>query len=433
MNTLEIIALYSFLFVGLYFQVFILAVYSVNRRKIRAERLLSGQPLPYYPSVTIVVPCYNEEATVGKTIESLAALEYPANRLHIFAVDDGSADNTWKMLRSYRHRYPNLTIHRKENGGKFTALNYAIERAKTDIIGCLDADSIVAPDALRKMIPHFGNIRAPLGSAGAMVAAVTPAMKINKPKTLIQTLQYTEYLVGILVKKVQAAIGAIYVTPGPFSLFRRDLFALIGPFRHAHNTEDMEMAFRIQASHLQIENAHTAIVYTNGPATVMKLYRQRVRWTSGFLMNMRDYRHMILNPRYGNLALFTAPVGLALIAGVISSVSFLIYRVGLSFWYEYIRLSTVGFLPPRFTWDWFFVSTQAHFLLMIFVYVLMLGIIIEARLLAGENSLIGRSTILYFLLFPLISPFWILKSVYNALVWHAPSWQKERAVKSLKS
>ncbi len=433
METLQNIALYCFLFVGLYFQVFILVVYTVNRRKIRDDRAKAEREPALYPSVTIIVPCYNEAKTVGKTVESLAALKYPAGKLRIVAVDDGSRDNTWSVLQNLQSRYAMLEIHRKENGGKYTALNYAIEHASTDIVGCLDADSLVASDALKKMVPFFGDLSAPLGTPGAMVAAVTPGMKIYKPKTLIQVLQYTEYLVGMLVKKVQACIGAIYVTPGPFSLFRRDLFAKIGYFQHAHNTEDMELAFRIQASHLHIENVHDAIVYTAGPATIAKLYRQRVRWTSGFLLNVRDYRHMLLNPRYGNLALFTVPIGVAMIIGVVSSVAFIIYRFILSLWHFSVQMRVVGWQAPHFAWNWFFVSTQAHFLLIAVVYFLMIGMIIEARILAGEKTLFGRSTVLYFILFPLLSPWWIIKSVYNAAISHAPSWQKERAVVTVKN
>ena len=430
MNTVQTVILYVFLFVGLYFQTFILGTYLVNRRKIRARtRAHAAADERSYPSVTIAVPCYNEEATVGKTIESLLRLEYPAGKLRVSVIDDGSQDNTWQVIQKYQERYPDIVAaHRKENGGKYTALNYAIQHTTTDIIGCLDADSFVEPNALKRMIPYFGDWQTPLGTRPHMTAAVTPAMKIYRPRTFAQVVQRVEYLIGIFIRKVQSLISAIYVTPGPFSLFRRDLFTHIGLFRHAHNTEDMEMAFRIQSKHLHIENAHDAVVYTTGPDTVKKLYKQRVRWTSGFLMNLRDYHWILLRPRYGNMAMFTAPLGLALIFSAVISVALLLYRFGVIAWQWSVRLETIGFTFSPWHWNWFFVSTPAYLLLTVLIYALMIGIVIEAHALSGERSRFSPSIFLYFFTFPLMAPFWLIKSVYNAARSRTPSWQRERAV-----
>src|SRR6185503_16128899 len=105
-----------------------------------------------------------------------------------------------------------------------------------------------------------------------------------------------EYTFGVFTKKVFDNLGAISVLPGPFSLYKREVFAKAGMFRHAHNTEDMEMAFRMHQHGLRIENAHTAVVYTNVPKTVWSLVKQRTRWSQGFLENSKDYRHMYFNP-----------------------------------------------------------------------------------------------------------------------------------------
>ncbi len=431
MNTIQTVVLYIFLFVGIYFQTFILGTYFINRRKIRARTKIhdSLEHTHEYPSVTIIVPCYNEEKTVGKTIESLLALEYPVGKLYISAVDDGSQDNTWNVIQRYQKQYPTIvTAHRKENGGKYTALNFAIAHATTDIVGCLDADSFVEANALKKMIPYFEDWKTPIGTRQHMTVAVTPAMKIYRPQTLAQALQRVEYLIGIFIRKVQALISAIYVTPGPFSLFRRDLFSHVGFFRHAHNTEDMEMAFRIQSKNLHIENAHEATVYTTGPATFKKLYAQRVRWTSGFLLNLRDYHWILLRPRYGNMALFTAPLGLALIFGAVISIAFLIYRFGVTLWHWYLRFHTIGFSFSPWHWNWFFISTPAYLVLTLLIYILMIGMVVEAHALARERSRFSVSVLLYFLIFPLIAPLWLLVSVYNALRSRTPSWQRERAV-----
>lgn len=413
MATFQEIILYFFLFVGIYFEVFILFTYLLNKTRIRAEGEKSCER-KNYPSVTITVPCFNEEKTVGKTIESLLAQNYPKHRLKVVIVDDGSTDSTWKIIEEYKSKFPELVTHHKENGGKFTALNYSIERSTSDLVGCLDADSTVHPDTLKKLACQFED---------PAVMAVTPAMKIHNPKTIVQMLQSAEYIFGILVKKVMGLISAIHVTPGPFTIFRRSVFSKIGLFHHAHNTEDMEIAFRMQANRMKIENVHNAWVYTTGPDTVKKLYKQRVRWTYGFLQNVRDYKYLFFNKDYGNIGMLTLPVGLILIIGVFFSVFFILFRAGSFIARKYIEWRTIGFLKPEFHLSFFYVSTKIHIFLVVFVYILMVTLIIHAQGLVEEKRRLPKGMILYFLLYPIISPFWILKSLYNIITSKKTTWR----------
>ena len=414
MDLFQQIVLYFFLFVGIYFEVFILFTYLVHRKQIIADEGRVFERTEHYPSVTIVVPVWNEETTIGGTIKSLLSLNYPKDRLKIVVVDDGSTDGTWMIMQHYAKEHPQIEIHHKENGGKHTAVNYAIERCTTDLIGCLDADSFVDKDTLKKITCVF------MDDPEAM--AVTPAMKIDNPKTIIQSVQSIEYLFGILVKKVMAILGAIHVTPGPFTIFRRTMFDQIGMFRKAHNTEDMEIAFRMQANHLKIENVHNAWVYTTGPNTIKKLYKQRVRWTYGFLRNVWDYRFLFLNRKYGNIGVFTLPTATALIVGVIFSVSFVIKRF-LQFMHTlFIQWQTVGFLKPDVELSLFYVSTKWNMFLTVFVLFLMVSLIYTAQKLTKEKMHPHR-VLVYFLIFPIISPFWVLKSAYNAVFAKKTTWR----------
>ncbi len=110
-------------------------------------------------------------------------------------------------------------------------------------------------------------------------------------------MQNAEYIFGITLRHALASVNGLYVTPGPFSFYRRSVIEKLGGFRHGHQTEDMEMALRIQQAGYKIENAPRARVYTKAPNTLLGLVKQRTRWTTGFLRNVAgEYRGLIGNP-----------------------------------------------------------------------------------------------------------------------------------------
>ncbi len=285
---------YIFLFCVFYFEIFILLSFLEHKESTTATP--SDPELP----VTILVPCFNEESTIVGTIESIFQLDYPQEKLQIIIINDGSTDKTATLLEPYNSHH-NITVIHKENGGKHTALNLGLEYCTTSIVGCLDADSFVVPDALRQIMHKF---------ADPTVMAVTPSTVIWKAKTLIQKMQRAEYHYGNLVRYAMSMMHAIHIAPGPFSFFRTEVFEKIGNYRHAHNTEDMEIAMRMQKHGFKITHAPRAIVYTSSPNTIKKLYKQRVRWVSGFLGNLIDYRKMLFNKKHGDLGLLVLPMAL---------------------------------------------------------------------------------------------------------------------------
>jgi cellulose synthase/poly-beta-1,6-N-acetylglucosamine synthase-like glycosyltransferase len=415
MATVQTILLYFFLFVSIYLEIFILVTFFSRRKDILAERTGCPEELPHYPTITLVVPCFNEEKTVARTLESLIAIEYPKDKLTLMVVDDGSTDKTWNVISEYHNKYPFIQVLHKANGGKYTALNYGIEHSTSEYIGCLDADSFVDPKTLKKIMMRF------ITDKEAM--AVTPAIRIYEPSTVVQMIQSAEYMFGILVKKVMAFLGAIHVTPGPFTIFKREVFQKIGMFRHAHNTEDMEIAFRMQAHHLKIENVHNAWVYTVGPNTVVKLYKQRLRWTHGFLENSLDYKYLYFDRKYGNLGLLTLPTAAILICAVISSVAFTVYQVLKFIWTKFIYFQTVGVtrLDPDFSL--FYISTKINMFLSIMVFLLLLTLMLAAQHMVEGKRTINKRLLYFFLFYPFISPFWVLKSVYNTVLSKKTSWR----------
>ena len=409
------IVTYFFLFVTMYVEIFILTMLYSRQREIKKEKLETCANLKNYPTVTIIVPCYNEEKTVGKTLDSLINLDYPKDKLSVIAVNDGSSDATWNIIQSYAAKYPSIQAINKPNGGKFTALNAAIEASQSEFIGCLDADSFVDSMTLKKIMKRF--------EEEPETMAVTPAIRIFNPSSVVQLVQRTEYYLAILAKKVQSFLGAIHVTPGPFTIFRREVFERIGTFKKAHNLEDMEMAFRMQKNHMKIGNVHHAWVYTVGPNTLAKLYKQRVRWTHGFLENARDYKSMFLNPRYGNVSLLTLPTALLFIIAVVFTLFFIAWRTVRFLFRKIIQWKTVGFLLPHFTFSWFYVSAKLSIILSAVVLCLSIFLLLNAQKLVEGSMKPGRHIFAYLILYPLISPLWVLKSIWNTIFSRTESWR----------
>ena len=227
---------YSLLFISLYFEIFLLV--SFLERTSTKQRVPSAVgPLASYPSVAIVVPCFNEEKNVGATISSLLSLEYPKEKLEIIVIDDGSQDHTFTVAKQFETD-ARVRVFHKENGGKHTAMNLALTHTNAEIIGCLDADSVVACDALLRVVPVFENKR---------VSAVTPGIHVKETGNMLQHMQKVEYHLSIFNRFMLAALGSAFITPGPFSTFRTSVVRELGGWRYGHSTEDMEMALRMQS------------------------------------------------------------------------------------------------------------------------------------------------------------------------------------------
>ncbi len=405
---------YGLLFLTMYFEVFLLVTYFEEKEEFSTDKPQKDRMPGKYPTVTIVVPAWNEGKTIIGTVNSLLSLDYPKDRLTLFIIDDGSTDDTLSVAKTFEGN-PQVRVFSKENGGKYTALNLGIEHCTTDLIGCLDADSFVDSLALREIIPYFDNPE---------VMAVTPSVQIHKPGNILQKMQETEYMIGEFSRKVFSRINGLYVTPGPFSIYRREIFARIGNFVHAYNTEDMEMALRLQSHRMKIENAHTAFVYTVSPKSPRALYKQRVRWVSGFLMNaVYNYRFMFLSRKHGNLGLLVLPF--AFISIFIALFFTVLYvRSVLHFIYErYIQYLALGFHPHlKFgNFDWFSVDLSFRILIIYALFFAMIFFILMGVRMAKKRL---SFSIIYFLaLYGFIAPFWLARSLFNLIMAKDTHWR----------
>jgi len=419
---------YVLLFISLYFEVFILITYVEYRPHMKRENRRTGAKPTYYPTVSIIVPCWNEEFTIGKTLHSLLDLDYPKNKLEIIAVDDGSTDGTWAVLQKFvnpnqsahdRYDKTRVRIFHKENGGKHTALNFALGQSTSELVGCLDADSYVHKDALTHIVHYFED---------KATMAVTPSVKIYKPETILQMIQGVEYGWGIFLRKILSYLGALYVTPGPFSIFRRDVFKRIGEYRHAHNTEDMELAMRMQAHHMKIANAHNAVVYTVAPRTLSKLITQRVRWTHGFIKNVIDYKFIFFRKQYGNLGIFILPIAsVSIVTGIyIIGRSVINTIISLSHSIQKFMITGFNFGSPssfNFSFDIFSINTEFIAFASTIVLIGTLAMVLVSRKMAEGKLTFGMDLVYFATLYTFIAPLWLVKAVYNVLFSVRTTWR----------
>src|SRR3989344_1178874 len=407
------LGLYVCLFIALYFEVFLLISFFERRPQKKA-----APPPARSPKVSMLVPCFNEERTLSATVDSLLAMHYPADKLEVLIIDDGSSDGTAAIGQQYATRYPGrVSFLQKANGGKYTALNLGIKHSSGELIGCLAADSFAAQDALMEAVKMFGNDPA--------TVAITPGMQVYKPRTMLELMQSVEYPFGIFYKKMFDNLSAINVLPGPFSMYRREVFKKIGLFRHAHNTEDMEIAFRMHAHGLRIVNAHTAYVYTTVPTTVRSLLRQRTRWSQGFLQNARDYKYMFFNRRFGNFGMLVLPFALSAFVAGIYSVLYVVYRfasVGVERLGDRFATGVPLTLPHLPHIDWFFLNVG----MMSFVVAAVLLLTLVAIWIGSDiakTRLTPKAFFAYFAFFGLLAPLWLIKAAWGAALARESAWR----------
>ncbi|MCR4325582.1 MAG: glycosyltransferase family 2 protein, partial [Patescibacteria group bacterium] len=308
---------------------------------------------------------------------------------------------------------PRLTILRKENGGKHTAMNLALEHTSAELIGCLDADSSVAPDALLNVVHVFRDGR---------VGAVTPGIHVREPSTFLQHMQNVEYRISIFSRFMLATLGSVFITPGPFSVFRSSVVRELGGWRYGHSTEDMEMALRMQfAGHL-IANAPRAIVHTATPANLRGLFRQRVRWTYGWLRNALDYRSMIGNRKFGTLGLIVLPAALISVMTIVFFfVRVLVYAAN-DIAHGLTRIAVTGAVPHPY-FDPFYIDTSAMWFI-VWVSVMLIVVFITTGSFIGTGSRKPpMGTPLFILLYGFLVPVWVSVALVRATFKTGVRWR----------
>ncbi len=248
--------------------------------------------------VAVIVPAYNEERVIAKTVASLLDQDY-AGALTIIVVDDGSPDSTAAVVRAIYGGNSRVVVHTKPNGGKASALNYGIQATSAPIIVALDADTVFDRDTITRLV-------APL--ADPRVGAVAGNAKVGNRINLVTRWQAVEYVTSQnLDRRAFALLDCITVVPGAVGAWRRDLAEAVGGFSEDTLAEDQDLTLAIRRKGYSVAYAPDAVAYTEAPETLAGLAKQRFRWSFGTLQCMWKHRDALFNPRYGTLGWIAMP------------------------------------------------------------------------------------------------------------------------------
>ncbi len=252
----------------------------------------------YLPAVSVIVPAYNEEKVVVKTIASLLEQDYPS-ALEIVVIDDGSPDSTYQTALDAFGDHARVTVLTKPNGGKASALNFGIAHARGEIVIGLDADTVFVPGTITKLV-------APL--ADPRVGAVAGNAKVGNRMNLVTRWQAVEYVTSQnLDRRAFALLDCITVVPGAIGAWRKDLVLRAGGFSDDTLAEDQDLTLAILRLGYRIAYADAAVAYTEAPDTLRTLAKQRFRWSFGTLQCMWKHRSALLRPSTGTLGMVAMP------------------------------------------------------------------------------------------------------------------------------
>ncbi|HUP63944.1 MAG TPA: glycosyltransferase family 2 protein, partial [Thermoanaerobaculia bacterium] len=259
---------------------------------LQQRELAQEQPDEIYPFISIIVPAYNEGEVIEASIASLLELRYPY--YEVIAVDDGSTDDTYERMRRLEgnHFGVKVSTFRKENSGKADTLNYGIRRSRAPIIVCMDADSKLAPEALRYAVRHFRDPK---------VGAIAGNVKVVNRHNIWTRLQALEYIEGLnIVRKAQGFLRTVNVIPGPIGIFRRSVLERVGGYDSDTFAEDFDLTVKVLADGWQIVYEPKAIAFTEAPEVLLDIIKQRYRWSRGILQTLRKQRRLFTKTE-GNL------------------------------------------------------------------------------------------------------------------------------------
>lgn len=340
-------------FVGIYYGVFnlfysillLISLVAIMRyiKRLKYAPVKEISYSPETPPISILIPVFNERGVILRTLESVFSLNYPF--YEVILINDGSDDGTLELLINrfklrkidmvyrnilrtapvkafyYNPEMPNFLVIDKVRSGKADSLNCGINVSKFPFICTIDADSIVEPDALIRLIIPVIESPVPVVACGGVVRVLNGSKiergvvkEVGLPESSLIMFQIVEYLRAFLFGRVGwDALNSIIILSGTFSLFNKNAVISAGGFPERHLAEDMEMVVRLHEYHrknrrpYRIKFISDAICWTEVPGTIKALARQRRRWQMGLMQSIMEHRRIIFNPAYGRIGLFVFP------------------------------------------------------------------------------------------------------------------------------
>jgi cellulose synthase/poly-beta-1,6-N-acetylglucosamine synthase-like glycosyltransferase/peptidoglycan/xylan/chitin deacetylase (PgdA/CDA1 family) len=258
--------------------VLVIALATWHLRRARGQESLDG----YLPPVAIVVPAYNEAVGIEAAVRSLAQSDYPD--FEIVVVDDGSDDGTAEIVE--RLDLPRVRIMRKENGGKAFALNFGIAATTAPIVVLVDGDTLFEPTTLRRLVQPL---------VDPDVGAVSGNTKVGNRRGLLGRWQHIEYVTGFnLDRRMYEVLQCTPTVPGAVGAFRREVLAEVGGVSNDTLAEDTDLTLAIGRTGRRVVYADDARAWTEAPATLSSLWRQRYRWSYGTMQAVWKHKRAVI-------------------------------------------------------------------------------------------------------------------------------------------
>ena len=273
----------------------IIGVFAVIDRFRKRKNFATAD---YAPRVAVLIPAYNEEKVIVRTIRSVMMSNY--KNLRIIVIDDGSKDGTYEVARE---AYPNeiasgrLTVLTKPNGGKADALNYALERTDEEIYVGIDADGVIAHDAITNLVPHFANPK---------IGAVAGNAKVGNRVNLWTRWQALEYITSQnFERRALDLFDVVMVVPGAIGAWRTSAVKAGGGYHTNTVAEDADLTMNLLEQGYAVIYEDQALAFTEAPVNADGLMRQRFRWSFGILQAIFKHRGAISKHRA--MGLFALP------------------------------------------------------------------------------------------------------------------------------
>ena len=271
-----------------------------NRRKkvLREYISVNKTYMEYYrPPVTVIIPVYNEEVIIRRTINALLKSNYLLTEILI--IDDGSTDQTAAIIKEFYSHNPKVKLLQKVNNGKASALNLGFQKAIGEIVITIDADTIFPPETISDLVQNFSDPR---------VAAVTGNCKIGNIKNQLTLWQHIEYVTAQnLEKRAFEELGCITVVSGSNSAWRRSVVEQLGYYHKDTLAEDTELTIRILNAGHKVIFEDRALSFEECPETVRDFVKQRYRWSYGVLQTAWKHRKVIYSSPNKTLKYFAVP------------------------------------------------------------------------------------------------------------------------------
>ncbi len=284
------------LMTGRLISVGVLAVYDRLRSHVYGS---PDQIATYRPSVAVLIPAYNEEKVIERTVQGALDSDYP--NLRVIVIDDGSKDRTLEIARrafAAEEAAGRVLILTRPNGGKAEALNFGLEHiGDAELFVGIDADTIIAPDAIARLVPHFLNPK---------VAAVAGNAKVGNRVNLWTRWQALEYITSQnFERRALNALGAVSVVPGAIGAWRTAAVREAGSYHVDTVAEDADLTMALLRNGYRVEYEDLALAFTEAPTSANALMRQRFRWSFGILQAI--FKHKGVFARKGALGFVALP------------------------------------------------------------------------------------------------------------------------------